>query len=257
MKIISLLTLFIMSFVSEAQLPSIAPGVYNWKDLPVKTSDGRESRRIFEGTTAQFDYFEIHATTQMKGAVPRPGHANKDIEELLIVKEGKVRMTINDKSETFGPGSAIIIIPQDMQALENVGDGPLTYYVMMYRFKKPMNLERGKSSGGSMMINAENLKFKPNERGGVTSYVERPTAVTENLEFHVTTLTKKGPSHNPHSHIDTEIILMIEGDTEMNIDQKMYKGTAGDLYFINSELFHGISNASETVPCRYFAIRWR
>ncbi|MEJ0057432.1 MAG: cupin domain-containing protein [Bacteroidota bacterium] len=257
MKIICAPILLVMSFVSEAQLPEIAPGVYHWKDLPVRTSEGREGRRIFEGTSAQFDYFEIHATTQMKGTAPRPAHANKDIEELLIVKEGKLKMTINGKSEVLGPGSAIIIMPQDMQQAENAGDGPLTYYVMMYRFKKSMDLERGKSSGGSIMTNPEGLKFKPNERGGVTSYVERPTAMCENLEFHVTTLDKKGPSHNPHTHIDTEIILMIEGDTEMNIDQKMYKGTAGDLYFINSELFHGISNASETVPCRYFAIRWR
>lgn len=257
MKIILFLNLFFMSLSSAAQLPPIDPGVYHWKDLPVKPGEGRETRRIFEGTSGQFDYLEIHATTQQPGAKPGQAHANKDIEELLLVKEGKLRMTIGDRKVELGAGSAIIIMPQDMQQLENIGDVPLTYYVFMYRFKKPMDIERGKSAGGSLMLNVDTLKFKPNERGGVTSYFERPTAQCENFEMHVTTLNKKGPSHNPHTHIDTEIILMIAGDTEMNIDQKMYKGTAGDLYFINSGLFHGISNASENVPCKYFAIRWR
>jgi len=42
--------------------------VYKWADLVVKTSDGKESRKILEGTSDHFEYFEMHATTQFKGA---------------------------------------------------------------------------------------------------------------------------------------------------------------------------------------------
>ncbi|MEI9810108.1 MAG: hypothetical protein WDO16_20810 [Bacteroidota bacterium] len=65
--------------------------------MPVKKNNQRESRKIAEGTTPEFDYFEIHATTQEKGAAPRPAHTQKDREELVIIKEGTAKCTIDNK----------------------------------------------------------------------------------------------------------------------------------------------------------------
>jgi len=78
----------------------------------------------------------------------------------------------------------------------------------------------------------------------------------DNYEMHITTLKQKGPSHAPHQHVDSEIILMIEGETEMNIDGKQYTAGAGDLYMIESGKMHGINNTSEK-PCSYYAFRWK
>ena len=119
----------------------------------------------------------------------------------------------------------------------------------------PVNIERG-MAGGSMMLNADSLVFKPSEKGGGRAYFDRATAMCERLEMHVTQLNKKGPSHTPHSHPEAEIILVISGETEMTIDGKEYKAEAGDFYFINSELLHGMRNASDT-PCSYFAFKWK
>ena len=73
------------------QMHPITSGVFHWSELPVKKDNQRESRKIAEGTTPEFEYFEIHATTQEKGAVPRPPHTQEDIEELIIVKNGTVK----------------------------------------------------------------------------------------------------------------------------------------------------------------------
>lgn len=256
MKNALLLTLYFMSLSSFAQLKPIPPGVYRWADLPVKVEQEREMRSVFEGTCRRFKYLEIHVTTQKQGAKPGPAHANADTEELIIVKEGTAKFIIGEQSAILSAGGVALVLPQEMHSLENVGDGPLTYYVMRYRSETPMNIERGKSSGGSLLLNKDSLLFKPGLRGGGRSYFDRPTAMCENFEMHVTQLNKKGPSHAPHSHVDNEIILVIEGNTEINIDNKMHPGTAGDLYFINSELFHGAGNAAD-VPCMYFAFRWR
>lgn len=245
-----------MSVPPSAQLQPIASGIYRWADLPVKVEEERETRSVFEGTCSRFKYIEIHVTTQKRGAKPRRAHANPDTEELIIVKEGEVKFTVGSKSAILGAGGIALVLPQEMHTLENVGDGPLTYYVMRYRSEAPMDIERGKAGGGSLLLNKDSLQFKPSARGGGRSYFDRPTAMCENFEMHVTQLNKKGPSHAPHTHIDNEIILTIEGDTEINIDNKTYNGTSGDLHFINSELFHGASNAAEA-PCTYFAFRWR
>ncbi len=257
MKIVfSIVLVCFFTQTTMAQLKPVNPGVYKWADLPVKAGKDRESRQILEGISTHFEYLEIHATTQFKGAKPAAAHANDDIEECIIVKEGKLRATIEGRSTLLGPGGVILLMPRQMHAIENAGEGNLTYYVMRYRSKKKMDLERGQSSGGTLTLNADSLEFIPSARGGGRPYFDRSTAMCERFEMHVTKLDRSGPSHTPHAHIETEIILIISGETEMTIDGKEYKGSAGDLYLMNAESLHGIRNAKD-IPCTYFAFKWK
>jgi (S)-ureidoglycine aminohydrolase len=256
MKIKFLFLLQIIAMNLVAQLKPVSSGVFHWGQLPVKKDAQRESRKIAEGTTPEFAYFEIHATTQEKGAAPRPAHAQKDIEELIIIKEGTVKCTVGDKSAVFGKGSVMLISPQEAQIFENIGDGPLTYYVFMFRSKDTMNMERSKQAGGTLLLNYDSLAYTENGNKGTKKYFDRPTAMCENYEMHITYLKTKGPSHAPHQHKDTEIILMIEGETEMTIDGQHYTAKAGDFYIAESGKMHGVGNASDK-PCSYFAFKWR
>ncbi len=239
-----------------AQLKPVPSGVIHWNDLLVKENGQRQSRKIAEGSTTEFSFFEIHATTQQKGAIPKPAHAQKDIEELVIIKEGTMKCTVGNKTSVLGKGSVLLIPPLQQQTFENIGDGPLTYYVFMFRSKKQINLERSDSAGGTLLLNHDSLPYKETNNKGTRKYFDRPTATCENFEMHVTYLKQRGPSHAPHQHTDTEIILVNEGETEMMIDGKNYTATAGDIYIVESAKLHGISNASDK-PCNYFAIRWR
>jgi len=256
MKSILLFLLQTIVMSSFAQLKPVGSAVFHWSKLPVKKEAQRESRKLLEGTTNEFEYFEIHATTQYKGAVPRPPHTQKDIEEVIIIKEGRMKCSIGAQTSVLGPGSVLLIPPFESQTFENTGDGPLTYYVLMFRSKKPVNMERSTKAGGALLVNYDSLVYKETNNRGTRKYFDRATAMTENYEMHTTHLKAKGPSHAPHNHIATEIILMIDGETEMTIDGKTYNAGPGDLYIIESEKMHGISNASEK-PCSYFAFKWR
>lgn len=256
MKALLITWFCLASSLAFAQLQPVKPGVYRWADRPLKVSGDRESGIFLEGTSPFFDYLKIHATRQFPGAKPNPLHANNDMEELVIVKEGTMKATVDGKSKILGPGSVILIMPRQMQSFENVGSGNLSYYALKYKSKKPVNLERGLANGGSMLLNADSLVFRKTEKGGSRAYFDRPTAMCERMEMHVTELNQKGPSHNPHAHAETEIILMISGNTEMTIDGKEYQAGPGDFYFINSGLFHGIRNTGDTT-CAYFAFKWR
>ncbi len=247
--------LLLCSILAYGQLKPVETGVYRWADHPVKKSEDRESRKILEGTSPHFKYLEIHATTQLPGSKPRPAHTNEDIEEFVIVKEGTLKVTVDGKSTILGPAGVLLLMPKQMHSYENIGDGPLTYYVMRYRSKKPMNLARGISDGGTLALNKDSIEFKPTAKGGKRSYFDRSTSMCERFEMHITQLDKKGQSHNPHTHIETEIILVLEGDTEMTIDGKEYQASAGDFYFIDSQLHHGVRNATDKT-CAYFAYKW-
>lgn len=256
MKCLFSLLLLHIAITSMAQLQPVGSAVFHWNELPVIKKDQRETRKITEGTTFEFDYFEIHATTQEKGAKPKPAHAQPNTEELIIIKEGLLKCTIGSKTSVLGPGSVLLVPPGEMQTFENAGDGPVTYYVLMFRSKQTMDMERSAKAGGALLLNADSLNYTEKDGRGTKKYFDQPTAMCANYEMHTTTLTKKGPSHAPHRHVDTEIILMIEGETEMAIEGKTYKAGPGDLYIVESGQFHGIANASDK-PCRYFAFKWR
>lgn len=256
MRFLFVLLLQAIILISFAQLQPITYGAYHWNALPVKKDKQRETRKIAEGTTNEFAYFEIHATTQYKGAIPQPPHMQDSIEELIIVKEGTLACSIGNKSAILGKGSVLLIPPKEMMTFENAGDGPVTYYVLMFRSKKSMNMERSKLAGGTMLINYDSLTYKEVNSRGTRKYFDRPTAMCEKYEMHTTHLKEKGPSHAPHQHVDTEIILMIDGNSEMMIEGKTFSAGPGDLYIIESGKFHGISNAADS-PCNYFAFKWK
>jgi len=239
-----------------AQLKPVNSGVYKWTDHPLTMSADRESRKILEGTSTHLDYLEIHATTQFPGAKPSTAHANDDIEECIIVKEGLMKATVEGRSTVLGAGGVILLMPRQLHSVQNAGDNNLTYYVMRYRSKKKMDLERGQSAGGTLMLNADSLTFKSSSRGGGRRYFDRSTAMCERFEMHMTQLDEKGPSHDPHSHDETEIVLVLSGKTEMTIDGKEYDGSAGDFHLINSQLMHGVRNATSD-PCSYFIMIWK
>ncbi len=256
MKIFLLLLLQTIAMNTFSQLQPITSEVFHWNELPVKKDAQRETRKIAEGFTNEFEYFEMHATTQEKGAVPRPPHTQKDIEELIIIKEGTMKCSIDDKTAVLGAGSVMLIPPFQSQIFENIGNGPLTYYVFLFRSKKTMDTARSTKAGGALLLNYDSLTYKETNNKGNRKYFDRPTAMCSNFEMHITYLKLKGPSHAPHQHLDTEIILVIDGYAEMMIDGKSYTGGPGDLFIAESGKMHGVGNASDK-PCSYFAFKWR
>ena len=255
MNIVLIIVFYLFTLTTIAPLEPVKSGTYRWADHSVKVGESGEYRKILEGESPYFEYLQMHATTQFPGAMPSTLHANDDIEECIIVKEGLMKVTIEDQNAVLGPGGVVLLMPRQMHSLQNIGDSNLTYYVMKYRSKKKMNLERGVASGGSLMLNADSLPFKPSSRGGGRAYFDRSTAMCERFEMHVTRLDQKGPSHEPHAHSETEIILVLSGETEMTIDGKEFKAAEGDFYLMNAQSHHGVRNATDE-PCSYFAFKW-
>ena len=233
----------------------VASIVYDFDKLPSEQLETRERKQLFEGTSRDLAYVEMHTSTVPGGQMPHPSHKHGDTEELIIIKEGKIKVTIDGKSKVMGPGSVAMAMPGDEHGLQNVGKTPATYYIMKLQSSQPMDQERGEKAGGSFMIDFKDLEYKPHDRGGIRNYYNRPTAMARYFEMHVTTLKAGIKSHEPHTHRAAEIVLMIEGNTQMQIGDKFYDGTAGDVYFLESDVSHAIENVGDK-PCMYFAFQW-
>jgi (S)-ureidoglycine aminohydrolase len=234
----------------------VESGIYSFSKTPfIKTETGGK-RQLMDGETTHMERFEIHATTLNPGQAPHGSQIHADEEELVIIKEGKLKVTINNESKVMGVGSVVLVEPGDEHALNNAADEATTYYIVKYKSKQPINVARGKDAGGSVMIDWDNLTFTPHDKGGVRRYFDRKSAMSDRIEMHVTTLNPNIKSHEPHTHLPAEIIIMMDGTTEMEIGDKLYQGTVGDIYFLGSNIPHGIRNTGDK-PCMYMAFQWQ
>ena len=251
---VCILLLTTTSLIAQAG-DSLLSKVYYWNKLEVKKEDSRVRRQVLEGKTFALSYFEIHASSLEPAKAPHPPHVHDDYEELIIVKEGNVKITIAGKSKILGPGSIAFAMPGDEHGIENAGTTQATYFILKYKGKLPDN-GRGKQAGGSFMLDWNELPTKNTGKGYRRDFFNRATSQLRQFEMHTTALNADSVSHAPHTHVQEEIILIVRGNVEMYIDGKLYKGSAGDLYFISANVPHALKNIGRE-QCEYFAFQWR
>jgi (S)-ureidoglycine aminohydrolase len=256
MKILLVLSGIVFSISAFAQTDSIKSWVYSWKNLKPVQEETRERRQVVDGSTFSLQNLEVHTTTLQPGKAPHPPHVHTDSEELIIVKEGKLTVTIKGKTEELGKGSVAMAMPGDEHGFNNNSESPVTYYVIKYKAKTPLDAARGAEAGGSFMMDWRNVAFTPHDKGGVRRFFDRPTAMVKRYEMHVTTLNEGLKSHEPHTHVAEEIILMVQGDATMQIGRDNFmKFTTGDVVFLNSNVPHALKNTGRGA-CTYFAFQW-
>lgn len=246
---------FIMMAPSMAQQPPLSSGLFDLSAAEVRERKSGKRMPLLLGASRDFEYMEMHATTLVPGASPHAPHEHDDIEEVIIVKEGKLEVSIGEEEYSLSPGSVALIMPGDWHGIINKGVDEVLYYTFRYRAKARKDDQRGKEAGGSLVIPWEEVAFREHDRGGVRSFFERPTAMCERFEMHVTTLNAGIQSHPPHTHRAAEIILMIKGNSQEQINDQFYEGEAGDFYFLESESLHTIRNVGQEA-CTYFAFQF-
>lgn len=229
-------------------------GVYAWGNAPVTKKATSEQRTLLEGSTVDFGHLKIHATTVPPHQAPHPAHRHPD-EELIIIKEGELTVTIAGKTKTLGAGSIALMMPGDEHGFENKGNAPTTYYIMRYESKASADSVRGRQAGGSFWIDWKDVPFQPHDKGGIRRMFDRATAMTKRFEMHVTTLNQGLWSHPPHTHRAAEILLMIDNTAQESIDGKLHPAMVGDLIFLESNVPHAIQNTSRG-SCTYFAFQF-
>lgn len=254
------LYLFILPFVFSGIFSQVNEGklttkVYDWNKLKVEKTNSGERRQVMEGKSNALDYLEIHVTTLNPGKAPHGSHVHADMEELIIVKEGKIEQSINGAKKVLGPGSVILALPGDDHGIWNAGDTQASYYIIRWKTDQPVNTVRAKESGGSAFYNWNNVEFQTTSKGGKRQFMNRKTALLDNLEMHVTTLNEGIMSHAEHVHSNEEIILIINGEAEESINGTPHRMGPGSLVFLTDEVPHGIKNVGKG-QCSYFAFKW-
>ncbi len=110
----------------KAVLPS---KTYRFEDLRVERSDGNSFRPVLEGLTHSGCHIEVHETDLAPGGRPHPPHHHAH-EEMFLVREGTVEVTINARGTKLGPGSVAFVASNDEHGIRNAGDTHAQYFVI-------------------------------------------------------------------------------------------------------------------------------
>ena len=245
---------FVIPFVATAQKDSVLSGIYKWKEPKVSKQIKVSSTVLLEGKVHDFKWLQVSANSLSPSPAQLKHNVPKNQEHLIIIKTGRLQIGFSDSAFALEPGSVAMLIPGEKVLLSCTQ--ATSFYILKYRSKAPKDLKRAKENGGSFVKFWNGIPFKPNNNGGGRrDFFEQGTAMSKRFEMHVTTLKEGVRSHDPHTHRTEEIVLMIEGNTEMQIGQTFVKGTNGDLYYLGSNVLHAIRNI-DTKPCMYFAFQF-
>ena len=250
-----MLTLFIAVYplLLSAQQDTVAAGVYKWKD-PVPGKDALTAAVLFQGSTTDLAFLQVTANrivrTNNKMVLPH------DVKEsLLIIKSGALAISLNDSSWVLGKGSIALVMPGEQCLVQSAAKEPCEFYLMSYLSKSFFAKNNVAKHLNPAVVDWKKVVFTPHDKGGIRKFLEQPTDMLKRLEIHVSTLNAGIKSHEPHTHRAAEIILMLEGDTEMQIGEEFKQGVGGDVYFLSGNVLHAIRNKG-VKPAIYFAIQF-
>ena len=156
--------------------PRVPPGQHGsgkrFKSRPCR-GDGRRNSVLAN--------LEVHLTILEPGKAAHPPHTHTDQEELMIIREGLLKVTIAGKSKILAAGSVAYALPGDEHAAINAGKGKAAYYIVKYKTRKPVMNEQGAAAGGSILMNWFEVPFAVTDRGKRKSFFNRPTSLFSNL----------------------------------------------------------------------------
>jgi len=109
--------------------------VFEWRALQAVPIPNGERRQVLDGPTATVDLLHVHVTTLAVGKASGEAVRHPQ-EEVLIVKEGEVEVSLDGTTQKVGPGSILFFAAGAVTRLRNVGTMPATYYVIYYKTPK-------------------------------------------------------------------------------------------------------------------------
>jgi quercetin dioxygenase-like cupin family protein len=102
---------------------------YSFQELAVRANGKNSTRPVFDGETHTGFPIELHETELGPGLAPHPPHHHVH-EEMIMIREGTLEVTIAGKAAQIGPGSVAYVASGEEHGWRNVGSTQAHYCVL-------------------------------------------------------------------------------------------------------------------------------
>jgi quercetin dioxygenase-like cupin family protein len=111
---------------AQTPTPATLPSkTYRFEDLVLKGN----ARAVFDGVTRTGFHVDLHETDLAPGAAPHAPHRHEH-EEMIMIREGTLEITIEGKVTTAGPGSVVYAASNELHGWKNIGTTKAQYFVI-------------------------------------------------------------------------------------------------------------------------------
>jgi len=114
---------------SVEKLPVIKTQHFKYGEIPVTTNGKNKQRRMFTAKTHTGFKIESHQSEIAPGEVNHAPHQHLR-EEMMLIREGTMELTIAGKPYRLGPGDVGVIGSNEMHNAKNVGTTNATYFIV-------------------------------------------------------------------------------------------------------------------------------
>ena len=106
---------------------TLRSGTFRFSDLEVHKDPDATFRSILDGTTRSG--FRLGLTEVFLLPRTAPRHASRHPhDELLLISQGEVEVTVAGNTDKLGPGSAAYVAAGEEHVITNVGASPAQYF---------------------------------------------------------------------------------------------------------------------------------
>lgn len=114
---------------SSTKREPLASGAFRFEDMEARKSGAITLRQILKGETHTGLLVDLHESELPAGQTPHAPHHHLH-EEMLLVREGTMEVTIAGKVTRLGPGSVAYIASNQEHGYRNPGGTPVAYFVL-------------------------------------------------------------------------------------------------------------------------------
>jgi quercetin dioxygenase-like cupin family protein len=246
------------AYTPPARSTPLGSTVVDWNSLRFKASPVGLYCGVFDEPTPSFEKLEVHITTLNPGMASHSPH-HHPWEEMLLIKEGQVEMSLNGMKERAGPGALIFIASHDVHNVTNVGDKPATYFVINFCTGAVHTVRDQPASEWappgmlhSSVIDCDSIPTPP--KGSHREVLDSPTLTFQRLESHLSMLSPGAQTTPRNRDPGDELFIVKSGELEVTLNGISSRIGPGSFYYVAPNDERTMKNIG-TGPCSYQVIK--
>jgi mannose-6-phosphate isomerase-like protein (cupin superfamily) len=124
---------FVAPLLAHAQKATeqrqLTSGAFRFEDVPAHRNGSIDVRQFVKGTNRKGIPIDLHESDLGPGEMPHPPHEHVH-EEILLINQGQVDITIVGKTTRLTPGSVAYIASGERHGWKNSGTTRARYFVL-------------------------------------------------------------------------------------------------------------------------------
>ena len=249
-----------LSYAPPVRSVPIGSTFVDWDSLAFRPSPVGLYCGILDDPTPALEKLEVHVTRLRPGMSSHSPHRHP-WEEMLLLKEGRLDVSINGKVERAGPGSLIFLASNDAHNVTNIGESLATYYVVNFVTARVRSVgDRPAADWAppaalrSCVVDCDHVPAGATKIGRHADIIDSPTLTFVRLDSHITTLDP-GKSTAPRSRDPgDELFIVKSGSVEVTLNAVTRVLGSGSLYYVAPNDERTMRNTG-AVPCTYQVFR--